>query len=110
VPLIEIVSEPDLRSAADAAEYLRKLRDIVRAVGASDADMEKGQFRCDANVSLRRPGDAKLGTRTEIKNLNSFRFVEAAISRDRAPAELLDAGGSVVQATMLYDSDSGRTR
>jgi aspartyl-tRNA(Asn)/glutamyl-tRNA(Gln) amidotransferase subunit B len=109
VPLVEIVSEPDLRCAADAAEYLRKLREIVRAVGASDADMEKGQFRCDANVSLRRPGDAKLGTRTEIKNLNSFRFVEAAIGREvRRQAAILEGGGSVVQATLGYDAEADR--
>jgi aspartyl-tRNA(Asn)/glutamyl-tRNA(Gln) amidotransferase subunit B len=109
VPLIEIVSEPDLRSAADAAEYLRKLREIVRAVGASDADMEKGQFRCDANVSLRRPGDPRLGTRTEIKNLNSFRFVEAAIQREvRRQAEILESGGAIVQATMGYEAEHDR--
>jgi aspartyl-tRNA(Asn)/glutamyl-tRNA(Gln) amidotransferase subunit B len=109
VPLIEIVSEPDLRSAADAAEYLRKLREIVRAVGTSDADMEKGQFRCDANVSLRRPGDARFGTRTEIKNLNSFRFVEAAIQREvRRQAEILERGGEIVQATLGYDADADR--
>ena len=81
VPLLEIVSEPDLRSAAEASAYLRKLRAILRYIGVSDADMEKGQFRCDANVSLRRPGD-ELGTRTEIKNLNSFAFVEAAINAE----------------------------
>ena len=110
VPLIEIVSEPDLRSAADAAEYLRTLREIVRAVGASDADMEKGQFRCDANVSLCRPGDARFGTRTEIKNLNSFRFVEAAIhSEVRRQAEVLEGGGAIVQATMGYDAERDRT-
>ena len=109
VPLIEIVSEPDLRSASDAAEYLRKLREIVRAVGASDADMEKGQFRCDANVSIRRPG-AKLGTRTEIKNLNSFRFVEAAIhSEARRQAQVLERGGAIVQATLGYEPDQDRT-
>jgi aspartyl-tRNA(Asn)/glutamyl-tRNA(Gln) amidotransferase subunit B len=110
VPLIEIVSEPDLRSAADAAEYLRTLREIVRAVGASDADMEKGQFRCDANVSLRRPGEARFGTRTEIKNLNSFRFVEAAIhSEVRRQAEILESGGAIVQATMGYEPERDRT-
>jgi aspartyl-tRNA(Asn)/glutamyl-tRNA(Gln) amidotransferase subunit B len=109
VPLIEIVSEPDLRSAADAAEYLRKLREIVRAVGASDADMEKGQFRCDANVSIRRPGDTKFGTRSEIKNLNSFRFVEAAIACEvRRQAQILEGGGAIVQATMGYDAEHDR--
>ncbi len=109
VPLIEIVSEPDLRSAADAAEYFRKLREVVRAVGASDADMEKGQFRCDANVSIRRTGDAQLGTRTEIKNLNSFRFVEAAILREvRRQTQVLESGGKIVQATMGYDAEQDR--
>ncbi len=109
VPLIEIVSEPDLRSAADAAEYLRKLREIVRAVGASDADMEKGQFRCDANVSIRRSGEAKLGTRTELKNLNSFRFVEAAITREvRRQKEILESGGAIVQATLGYEAERDR--
>ena len=109
VPLIEIVSEPDLRSAADAAAYLRKLREIVRAVGASDADMEKGQFRCDANVSLRRPGDEKFGTRSEIKNLNSFRFVEAAIQCEvRRQARILEDGGQIVQATLGYDAEQDR--
>jgi len=109
VPLIEIVSEPDLRSAADAAEYLRKLREIVRGVGASDADMEKGQFRCDANVSIRRAGDSKLGTRTELKNLNSFRFVEAAIEREvKRQAEILEGGGKIVQATLGYDAERDR--
>ena len=110
VPLIEIVSEPDLRSAADAAEYLRALREIVRAVGASDADMEKGQFRCDANVSLRRQGEERFGTRTEIKNLNSFRFVEAAIhSEVRRQAAILESGGAIVQATMGYEPERDRT-
>ncbi len=109
VPLIEIVSEPDLRSAADAAEYLRKLREILRAVGASDADMEKGQFRCDANVSIRRLGDSKLGTRSEIKNLNSFRFVEAAIQCEvRRQIEILESGGAIVQATLGYEPEQDR--
>ncbi|MFT5442217.1 MAG: aspartyl-tRNA(Asn)/glutamyl-tRNA(Gln) amidotransferase subunit B [Myxococcota bacterium] len=109
VPLLEIVSEPDLRSAAEAAAYLRKLRGILRYIGVSDADMEKGQFRCDANVSLRRPG-AELGTRTETKNLNSFAFVEAAINAEiERQAELIDDGDEVVQATMSFDAASGRT-
>ncbi len=109
VPLLEIVSEPDLRSAAEANAYLRKLRAILRYIGVSDADMEKGQFRCDANVSLRRPGD-ELGTRTEIKNLNSFAFVEAAINAEiERQAELLDDGEAIVQATMSFDPATGRT-
>ncbi|MDP6977460.1 MAG: Asp-tRNA(Asn)/Glu-tRNA(Gln) amidotransferase subunit GatB [Myxococcota bacterium] len=109
VPLLEIVSEPDLRSAAEASAYLKKLRAILRYIGVSDADMEKGQFRCDANVSLRRPG-AELGTRTEIKNLNSFAFVEAAINAEvERQAEVLDDGDEVVQATMAFDPATGHT-
>ncbi len=109
VPLIEIVSEPDLRSAADAIRYLRALHQILRAVGASEADMEKGQFRCDANVSLRRRGETRLGTRSEIKNLNSFRFAEAAIHAETArQAALLEAGGVVRQATLGYDAERNR--
>jgi aspartyl-tRNA(Asn)/glutamyl-tRNA(Gln) amidotransferase subunit B len=111
VPLLEIVSEPDLRSAAEADAYLRALRQILRYLGVSEADMEKGQFRCDANVSLRPVGTEAFGTRTELKNINSFRYVvegiEAEIERQ---AELLDSGGEVRQATMAYDPASGRTR
>jgi aspartyl-tRNA(Asn)/glutamyl-tRNA(Gln) amidotransferase subunit B len=111
VPLLEIVSEPDLRSAAEASAYLRALRSILRYVDVSEADMEKGQFRCDANVSLRRRGESKLGTRTETKNLNSFRFVEAAIGIEiERQAKLLDAGGRVIQATLLYDPATNKTR
>ena len=109
VPLLEIVSEPDLRSAAEASAYLRKLRAILRYIGVSDADMEKGQFRCDANVSLHRPGEP-FGTRTETKNLNSFAFVEAAINAEiERQAEVLDGGGEVVQATMAFDPATNRT-
>jgi aspartyl-tRNA(Asn)/glutamyl-tRNA(Gln) amidotransferase subunit B len=111
VPLLEIVSEPDLRSPAEAAAYLRALRSLLRYVDASDADMERGNFRCDANVSLRRHGAEKLGTRTELKNLNSFRFVEAALEAEIVrQAELLDGGGKVVQATLSFDPNTGRTR
>jgi aspartyl-tRNA(Asn)/glutamyl-tRNA(Gln) amidotransferase subunit B len=109
VPLLEIVSEPDLRSAAEASAYLKKLRAILRYIGVSDADMEKGQFRCDANVSLRKPGEA-LGTRTETKNLNSFAYVEAAIGAEiERQAELLDDGEQVIQSTMSFDPATGRT-
>ncbi|MDX1649895.1 MAG: Asp-tRNA(Asn)/Glu-tRNA(Gln) amidotransferase subunit GatB [Myxococcota bacterium] len=109
VPLAEVVSEPDLRSAEEAGAYLRTLRALLRWVGASDANMEQGQFRCDANVSLRRPGDTALGTRTEIKNLNSFRFVEEAIRAEtRRQAALLEEGEAVVQATLGYDAERGR--
>jgi aspartyl-tRNA(Asn)/glutamyl-tRNA(Gln) amidotransferase subunit B len=109
VPLVEIVSEPDLRSAAEAGAYLRTLRQLLRWVEASDADMEKGQLRCDANVSLRRPGETRLGTRTEIKNLNSFRFVEAAIRAEaERQADVLESGGTIQQATLGYDAERGR--
>ncbi|MEN8181978.1 MAG: Asp-tRNA(Asn)/Glu-tRNA(Gln) amidotransferase subunit GatB [Myxococcota bacterium] len=111
VPLIEIVSEPDLRSPEEASAYLRALREIVRYAGVSDADMEKGQLRCDVNLSLRRRGETRLGTRTECKNLNSFRFVEEAIrSEMRRQAKVLDAGGEVVQATLHYDPERRSTR
>jgi aspartyl-tRNA(Asn)/glutamyl-tRNA(Gln) amidotransferase subunit B len=109
VPLLEIVSEPDLRSPEEAGAYLRKLRSLLRYLEVSNADMEKGQFRCDANVSLRRPGD-EFGTRTETKNVNSFNFVEEAIRAEiERQAEVLDDGGEIVQATMTYDPRSRRT-
>jgi aspartyl-tRNA(Asn)/glutamyl-tRNA(Gln) amidotransferase subunit B len=111
VPLLEIVSEPDLRSAAEAAAYLRTLRAVLRCIEVSDADMEKGQFRCDANVSLRLHGTNQLGTRNEIKNLNSFRFVEQAIETEIVrQARILEEGGVIQQATRLYDPGANRTR
>jgi aspartyl-tRNA(Asn)/glutamyl-tRNA(Gln) amidotransferase subunit B len=111
VPLLEIVSEPDLRSAAEAGAYLRTLRSILRYIDVSDADMEKGQFRCDANVSLRPRGSSEFGTRTEIKNLNSFSNVEGAIEAEIVrQSEILDDGGEIQQATMAYDVDRRRTR
>jgi aspartyl-tRNA(Asn)/glutamyl-tRNA(Gln) amidotransferase subunit B len=111
VPLVEIVSEPDLGSAGEAGAYLRTLRSILRYIDVSDADMEKGNFRCDANVSLRPHGQEEFGTRTELKNLNSFRFVEAAITAEaRRQAEVLSGGGEVQQATMAYDAATDRTR
>jgi len=111
VPLLEIVSEPDLRSPAEAAAYLRALHRILRYAGVSDADMEKGQFRCDANLSLRLHGAAALGTRTELKNLNSFRFVEEALNAEIArQADVLDGGGRVQQCTLQYDPERGTTR
>ena len=111
VPLLEIVSEPDLRSAAEAGAYLRTLRQLLRHVGVTGGDLEKGQFRCDANVSLRPVGQAELGTRTELKNLNSFRFVEAAIAAEaERQTDVLDEGGAVVQATMHFDAERGTTR
>ncbi|MCZ6464048.1 MAG: Asp-tRNA(Asn)/Glu-tRNA(Gln) amidotransferase subunit GatB [Proteobacteria bacterium] len=109
VPLLEVVSEPDLRSAAEAGAYLRALRQLLRYLGVSGGDMEKGQFRCDANVSLRPRGSPELGTRTELKNLNSFRFVEGAIEAEiERQAEILDGGGTVVQCTLAYDPDTHR--
>jgi aspartyl-tRNA(Asn)/glutamyl-tRNA(Gln) amidotransferase subunit B len=111
VPLVEIVSEPELRSAEEASAFLRALRAILRYTGVSDADMEKGQMRCDVNLSLRRPGSGTLGTRTETKNLNSFRSVQGAIQAEmERQAEILDDGGEIVQATMLFDADAGRTQ
>jgi aspartyl-tRNA(Asn)/glutamyl-tRNA(Gln) amidotransferase subunit B len=111
VPLLEIVSEPEMRSPEEASAYLRALRSILRYIDVSDADMEKGQFRCDANISLRRRGESRLGTRTEIKNLNSFASVEGAIKAEIVrQAEILDDGGEILQATMAYDPQRGRTR
>ncbi len=111
VPLLEIVSEPDLRSPAEAGVYLRSLRSILRYLEVSDADMEKGHFRCDANLSLRRSGETQLGTRTELKNLNSFRFVEDALAAEiERQSLILDEGGEIQQATMGYDAASHRTR
>ncbi len=110
VPLIEIVSEPDLRSPEEAGAYLRALREILRYVEVSDADMEKGQFRCDANVSLRPRGETALGTRTELKNLNSFRFVEEALHAEiERQADVLEEGGEIQQATLRYDPERRRT-
>ncbi|MGE5616186.1 MAG: Asp-tRNA(Asn)/Glu-tRNA(Gln) amidotransferase subunit GatB [Bacillota bacterium] len=110
-PLLEIVSEPDMRSAAEAVAYAKALHDLVRWIGICEGNMQEGQFRCDANVSVRRRGAEKLGTRCEIKNLNSFRFLEKAIEFEaRRQVELLEDGGSVVQETRLYDPDRGETR
>ncbi len=110
VPLIEIVSEPDITSAAAAGAYLRKLRSIVRYLEICDGNLEEGSFRCDANVSIRPPGSPSLGTRTELKNLNSFRFVEKAIEYEiqRQTETLLD-GGTIVQETRLFDQATGQT-
>jgi aspartyl-tRNA(Asn)/glutamyl-tRNA(Gln) amidotransferase subunit B len=110
VALMEIVSEPDLRSAEDAVAYMRKLRSILRYLGTCDGNMEEGSLRCDANVSVRRPG-APLGTRTEIKNLNSMRFVGRAIEYEaRRQIELIEGGGTVEQETRLFDANKGETR
>lgn len=111
VPLIEIVSEPDLRSAQDTVEYLKQLRAILRAIDACDGNMEEGSFRCDANVSIRPIGETKLGTRCEIKNVNSFRFVEQAIEYEiLRQAQRIAKGDVVVQETRLFDSAKKETR
>ena len=110
-PLLEIVSEPDLRSAKEAVAYMKKMHTLVRYLEISDGNMQEGSFRCDANVSVRPAGASKFGTRAEIKNLNSFRFVERAINYEvQRQIELLESGGEVVQETRLYDPDKGETR
>jgi aspartyl-tRNA(Asn)/glutamyl-tRNA(Gln) amidotransferase subunit B len=110
IALMEIVSEPDLRSAEEAGLYVRKLRSILRYLGTCDGNMEEGSLRCDCNVSVRRPG-ATLGTRCEIKNLNSVRFVMQAIEHEaRRQIDLIEAGGAVEQQTRLFDSARGETR
>jgi aspartyl-tRNA(Asn)/glutamyl-tRNA(Gln) amidotransferase subunit B len=109
-PLLEIVSEPDMRSAEEAVAYARALHSLVRWIGICDGNMQEGSFRCDANVSVRRPG-GPLGTRREIKNLNSFRFLQQAIEYEvRWQIETLEDGGRIEQATVLFDPDKGETR
>jgi len=110
-PLLEIVTEPDMRSSAEAVAYAKALHSLVVWLGICDGNMQEGSFRCDANVSVRRAGDPKLGTRTEIKNLNSFRFLQQAIDFEmQRQIELLEDGGTVVQETRLYDPDRNETR
>jgi len=110
-PLLEIVSEPDLRSAKEAVAYMKKIHTLVRYLGICDGNMQEGSFRCDANVSVRPHGQAEFGTRAEIKNLNSFRFVERAINYEvERQIDLIEGGGKVVQETRLYDPDRGETR
>src|SRR5210317_865312 len=110
-PLLEIVSEPDMRSAKEAVAYMRKIHTIVRYLGISDGNMQECSFRCDANVSVRPRGQEELGTRTELKNLNSFRFVEKAINFEiERQVDLIEDGGEVVQETRLYDSGRDETR
>jgi aspartyl-tRNA(Asn)/glutamyl-tRNA(Gln) amidotransferase subunit B len=110
-PLLEIVSEPDMRSAKEAVAYMKKIHTLVRYLEICDGNMQEGSFRCDANVSVRPRGQQKFGTRAEIKNLNSFRFVEKAIQHEVArQVELIESGGTVVQETRLYDSDKDETR
>src|SRR5512142_989101 len=111
VPLLEIVSEPDLRSADEAVEYLRSLRAVLMALGVCDGNMQEGSIRADANVSVMRKGADKYGTRCEIKNMNSFRFLKAAIEYEaRRQVELVEGGGTVEQETRLFDPDRGETR
>ena len=110
VALMEIVSKPDIRSAAEAGAFVRKLRAILRYLGTCDGNMEEGSMRADVNVSLRRPGE-ELGTRAEIKNVNSIRFIQAAIEHETArQMDILEEGGEIVQETRLFDPDSGVTR
>ena len=110
-PLIEIVSEPDIRSAEEAIAFLKKVHAIVTYLDISDGDMSQGSLRCDANVSIRQMGEEKLGTRTEIKNLNSFRFIEKAIHVEvERQKDILESGGSIRQETRLYDSEKNETR
>jgi aspartyl-tRNA(Asn)/glutamyl-tRNA(Gln) amidotransferase subunit B len=110
-PLVEIVSEPELRSAKEAVAYMKKVHTLVRYLEICDGNMQEGSFRCDANVSVRKVGATKFGTRAEIKNLNSFRFVERAINYEVArQIDILEGGGAVMQETRLYDPDKGETR
>ena len=110
-PLLEIVTEPDMRSAAEAVAYAKKLHELVMWIGICDGNMQEGSFRCDANVSVRPKGSDKLGTRREIKNLNSFKFMQQAIEYEtRWQIETLEDGGTIHQATVLFDPDTGETR
>jgi aspartyl-tRNA(Asn)/glutamyl-tRNA(Gln) amidotransferase subunit B len=110
-PLLEIVSEPDMRSAKEAVAYMKKVHTLVRYLGICDGNMQEGSFRCDANVSVRRKGETKFGTRAELKNLNSFRFIEKAINYEvQRQIDVIESGGKVVQETRLYDADKDETR
>ena len=110
-PLLEIVSEPELSSAAEAVAYMKKLHSLVQYIGICDGNMQEGSFRCDANVSVRPKGQEELGTRAEIKNINSFRFVEKAINYEiERQIDLIEDGGEVVQETRLYDAEKNETR
>jgi aspartyl-tRNA(Asn)/glutamyl-tRNA(Gln) amidotransferase subunit B len=109
-PLIEIVTEPDMRSSDEAYAYLTEMKQVMQYIGVSDCDMEKGQLRCDANVSVRLRGAPKFGTKAEVKNLNSFRFLKMALEYEiERQVELLESGGQVVQETRLYNAEAGRT-
>ena len=111
VALMEVVSEPDMRSGEEAGAYLKKLRAIMRYLGTCDGNMEEGSMRCDVNLSMRRVGDTKLGTRCEIKNVNSIRFVQQAIEYEsKRQVEVLESGGTIKQETRLWDTSKGETR
>ena len=110
-PLLEIVSEPDMRSAKEAVAYMKKMHSLVRYLGISDGNMQEGSFRCDANVSVRLKGEEEFGTRTELKNINSFRFVERAIEFEvERQIDIIEGGGEIIQETRLYDPDKNETR
>src|SRR5215831_17983594 len=110
VPLIEIVSEPDIASPAEAYEYLTRLKEIILYTGVSDCNMEEGSLRCDANVSVRPRGEKKFGTKTEVKNVNSFRFIREALEYEISRhIEVIESGGKITQETRLYNSVEGRT-
>ena len=110
-PLLEIVSEPDMRSAEEAVAYMRKIHSLVQYIGICDGNMAEGSFRCDANVSVRPKGQEEYGTRAELKNINSFKFVEKAINIEvERQIELIEDGGKVIQETRLYDADKNETR
>ena len=110
-PLLEIVSEPDMRSPAEAVSYLRKLHSLVLTLEICDGNMQEGSFRCDANISIRRHGDKTLGTRTELKNINSFRFVERALHHEiERQIAVVEDGGDIIQETRLYDPERDQTR
>ena len=111
VPLVEVVSEPEMHSADEAAEFMRALHRLIRWLGVGEGDMEKGQLRCDANVSVRRRGATEFGTRTELKNINSFRFVHNAIENEiMRQVDLLESGGRVMRETRLWDADVGASQ
>src|SRR5438105_3653550 len=110
VPLIEIVSEPDMRTPDEAYEYLTRLKEIILYTGVSDVNMEEGSLRCDANISLRPRGQEKFGTKAEVKNVNSFRFIKQALEYEiERQAEVLASGGTIAQETRLYNSNEGKT-
>ena len=110
VPLIEIVSEPDIASPDEAHEYLTRLKEIILYTGVSDCNMEEGSLRCDANVSIRPRGETKFGTKTEVKNVNSFRFIRQALEYEiERHQQVLESGGKIVQETRLYNAGEGKT-